>query len=90
MNKQGVPNTIKTEFEDFFRGSINTLGRQLVPQFDHSDRKRKLAACQVGQLMTKFEATATKISIDWYLEELFNGEAHTSMEYIIHQDQVCA
>ncbi len=24
------PNTIKTEFEDFFRGRINNLGRKLV------------------------------------------------------------
>ncbi len=54
-NKQGVPNTIKTEFEDFFRGNINNFGWQLVPRFDNSDRKCKLAACQVGQLMTKFE-----------------------------------
>ncbi len=27
-NKQGVPNTIKTEFEDFFRDSINKFGWQ--------------------------------------------------------------
>ncbi len=47
-NKQGVPNTIKTEFEDFFRGRINHFGRQLVPRFDNADRKSKFAACQMA------------------------------------------
>ncbi len=89
-NKQGVTNTIKTEFEGFFRGKINDFGRQLVPRFDNADRKCKLAACQMGQLRAKFEAMATKIWICWRLEEVINGEFHLLMEYVIHQDQVRA
>ncbi len=57
-NKQGVPNTIKVDFEDF-----NSFGRQFVPRINNPDRKRKLAACQMGQLMAKFEAMAPKIWI---------------------------
>ncbi len=56
-----VPNAIKTEFEDFFRGSINNFGQQLVQRFDSADRKCTLAACHVGQLMTEFEAMAMEI-----------------------------
>ncbi len=89
-NKQGVPNTIKTAVENFFRGRINSFGRQLVPRYDNADRKGKLAACQMRQLNAKFEAMATKIGICWCLEELINGEVHLSMENVIHQDQVRA
>ncbi len=89
-NKQGVPNTIKTAFEKFLRGSINKFGRQLVPRFDNANRKCKLAACQMRQLMTKFKAMATKIGIGWCLEELINGEVHPSMENVVNQDQVRA
>ncbi len=89
-NKQGGPNTIKTAFKDVFRGSINNFGRQLVPRFDNADRKGKLAACQMRQMMAKFEAMATKIGICWCLEELINKEVHPSMENVIHQDQVHA
>ncbi len=85
-NKQGVPNTIETAFENFFQGRINNFGRQLVPRFDNADRKGKLAACQMRQLMAKFEARATKIGISWYLEELIKGKVHLSMENVIHQD----
>ncbi len=87
-NKQGVPKTIKTEFENFFRGRINNFGRQLVPLFDYADRNSKIAACQMGQVMTMFEAMATKIGIRWCLEELINGESSPSMEDVIHEDQV--
>ncbi len=69
-------------------GEINNFGRQFVPQFDNADSKSKLAACQMGQLMTKFEAMVTEIWICWRLEELINGEVHPPMEYAIHQDQV--
>ncbi len=89
-NKQGGPNTIKTAFENFFRGRINNFGRQLVPRFDNADRKGKLAACQMRQLMAKFEAMATKIGICWCLEELINGEVPPSMENVVDQDQVSA
>ncbi len=88
--KCGVPITIKTAFEDFFRGRINKFGRQLVPGFDNADRKCKLAACQMGPLMAKFEARATKIWNCWRLEKFINGEVHPAMEYVIHQDQVRA
>ncbi len=54
VSKQGVPNTIKTAFENVLRGRINNFGRQLVPQFDNAGRKSKLAACQIGQLMALF------------------------------------
>ncbi len=84
------PSTNKTEFEDFFRSRIYNFGRQLVPRFDNADRKCKLAACQMGQLMTKFEAMTTKIWICWRLEELVNGAIHPPMKYVIHQDQVRA
>ncbi len=73
-------------FEDFFRGIINKFGWQLVPRFDNADRKGKLAACQMGQLMTKFEAVATKIRICWCLEELINVDVHPPMEYVRYQD----
>ncbi len=78
------------QFDDFFRGNINNLRRQLVPQFDNSDRKYKLVACQVEQLMTMFEAMATEIWIGWCLDELGNLEVHRPMKYVIHQDQVRA
>ncbi len=65
-NEQGVSNTIKTEFEDFFLCSNNNLERQLAPWFDDSDKERKLAAYLVGQLMAKLEAMATKIIIGRY------------------------
>ncbi len=71
-SKWGVPNTIDAVFEDFFRGSIDNFGQQLSPRFDNADRKRKLAACRVDQLMMKFEAIATKIRIGRYLEELLS------------------
>ncbi len=82
-NKQGVPNNIKTELEDFFRCRINDFGRQLVPRLDKAARKSKLATCQMGQLMAKFEVMATKIWICWRLEGLINGEVHPPMEYVI-------
>ncbi len=85
-DKQGVLNTIKTEFDDFFQGRINNFGWQLVPLFDDADRKSKLAVCRMGQLMVNFEAMATKIWICWRLEELIIGEVHPPMEYVIHQD----
>ncbi len=90
-NEQSVPNTkIKMVFEDHFRGRINNSGRQLVPCFDNADRKSKFAACQMGQLIAKFEAMATKIWNCWCLEELFNREDHPPIEYVMHQDQVRA
>ncbi len=61
--KQSVPNTIKSELEDLIRGNINDFGLQLVPRFHDLGRKPTLAACQAGQLMSKFEAMATKIWI---------------------------
>ncbi len=75
-------------FEDFFRGRINNCGRQLVHGFDNADRECKLAVCQMGQLMTRFEAMAPKIRICRRLEELINGLVHPPMEYVIHPDQV--
>ncbi len=89
-NKQGVPKTIKPAIEDFFLDRINNFGRQLVPRFDNVDSKCNLAACQMGQLMTKFEAMTTKIRIGWRFEELINGEVYPPMECVIHQDQVRA
>ncbi len=53
--KQGIPNTIKATFEDFSQVSISNFVRQLVPRFEYSDRIRKIAACQVGQLIKKTE-----------------------------------
>ncbi len=41
----GYLKTIKAKFDDFFRGSINNFGWQIVPRFDNADRKCKLAAC---------------------------------------------
>ncbi len=41
-NKKRVQSTIKTAFEDFFRGRINNFGRQLGPRLDNGDRKRNL------------------------------------------------
>ncbi len=85
--KQGIPNIIETKLEDFFRGSIANIGRQLVPRFGNADRKSELAACQMGQLMTKLEVMATKNWIGGCLGELVSGEFHPLMEYVIHQDQ---
>ncbi len=90
VNKQGAPNTIKTAFENVFRGRIINFGRQLVPRFDNADRKSNLAACQMRQVMAKFEAMTTKIGICWCLEKLINGEVHPFMENVVHQDQVRA
>ncbi len=87
-NKQGVPNTIKTAFEDFFRGRINNFGWQLVPRFNNADRKCELVAWQMGQLIVKFEAIATKIWICWRLKEFINWEVYPPMEYVIHHDQI--
>ncbi len=63
-----------------------TSGGDLFHGFDNADRKSNLVACQMGQLMVKFEAMATKMWICWRLETLVNGEVHPPMEYVIHQD----
>ncbi len=78
------------ESENSIQGSINNFRRLLVPRFDNADRKGKLAACQMRQLMAKFEAMATKIGICWCIEELIDGEIHPSTGNVIHQDQVRA
>ncbi len=80
LDVQRVTNTIQ----------LNNSGRQLVPRFDNSDRKRNLVARQVGQLMRKFEAMASKILIGWCFEKLFKEEVHPPMEHVIHQDPVRA
>ncbi len=60
-NKRGIPNTIKTDFEDFFQGNINKFGCSLF--HSSKDRNSKNVANQMGQLMAKFEAMATNMGI---------------------------
>ncbi len=72
-------------FEDFFPVSVSNLGRKIVSRFNNSDRKRKLATCQTVQLMSKFEAMVTKISVKRRLEKLFRWGVHPYMEFVLHQ-----
>ncbi len=88
--KHGVPYTVEAELEDNFPGSIDDLGRQPISRFAKLDGKRKLAACQAGQLMAKFGAMATKSWTGWCLEEFFDAKVKRPMEYVIHRDQVSA